>query len=425
MCFQVGKARNYAEMDGISQTEASLDHPKRGRNGLVLAIAILSLLPGLTEAYAVLWGVRQGYTGKALRDGVDFWAGGFLALHHQVAMVFDPVAYQSFVHGVFGLAGVGAATSAVAKLPPHMWSYAPNYLLITTAFDWLSPWHAVLAFDAASSLLLIFLLRLARLPWLLILAVAASPVSLENILEGQNAALMTALIGGGVLLLSRYPRLGGVLIGLATIKPQLGLTLPLFLLRRSAVGFAYAALVAMMLGAASVVAFGPGAWSAFWHVTRPAMSNVLLTGQPPEFANGLISVFAATRWLGVHVALVIQAVVSIGAILLAARTKNQVAVLILAALASPYLHDYDLLGVALAVALLVQDRLLHGFAAGEAILFFVAWAGPGAMPWIPQMAHATPVVLLLLLARAARRDRVIPCESARTAFEYPGSSAGP
>ena len=55
----------------------------------------------------------------------------------------------------------------------------------------------------------------------------------------------------------------------------------------------------------------------------------------------------------------------------AARQKSRRATLILGALASPYLHDYDLLGVALAVALLVQDRLrASGFAPGETVLFF-------------------------------------------------------
>jgi alpha-1,2-mannosyltransferase len=398
-------------MGGTSQTAAT---DQRRQHRFVPAIAAAAILPSLAEAYAVIWGARQGFTGRALRDGLDFWAGGFLALHHRLAMLFDPGAYQSFLSNAFG-----------ARLPPHMWSYPPNYLLLTTAFDWLPPWPAILAFDLASLLLLILLLRLVRLPWLLVLAVATSPVALENILEGQNAALMTALIGGGLLLVDSRPRLAGILIGLATIKPQLGLVLPLNLLRRSRLGFSSAVLAALALAALSLFAFGPAAWSGFWHVTRPAMNNVLLTGQPPAFAGGLISIFAACRRLGVAPALAIQSAVTAAAILAAARTKNPMALLILAALASPYLHDYDLLGVTLAVALLVRDRLQNGFAPGEPILFFLAWAGPGAMPWLPQIAHLTPLILLLLLATAWRRDRVLLCDS-RTAQPYlPVSSAGP
>ncbi len=392
----------------MSQTAAA-----RRRQRFVLAIAVASILPSLAEAYAVIWGAAQSFTGRALRDGLDFWAGGFLALHHQVSKLFDPLAYQAFLAANFG-----------AQLPTHMWSYPPNYLLLAAGFDWLPPWTAILTFDLASLLLLCLILRLAKLPWLLVLAVATSPAALENLLEGQNAALMTVLIGGGLLLIDSRPRLAGILIGLATLKPQLGLVLPLNLLRRSRPGFCAAVLAALALAALSLLAFGPAAWSGFWHVTRPAMNNVLLTGQPPAFAGGLISVFAACRHLGVAPALALQASATAAAILLAATTKNPVPLLILTALASPYLHAYDLLGVTLAVALLVRNRLTQGFAPGEPILFFLAWAGPGAMPWLPQIAHATPLILLLLLATAMRRDRLLLCDS-RTALYLPASSAGP
>ena len=378
----------------------------------LIALAILCAIPSCLEASAVVWGEVHGHTGSALRDGLDFWAGGFLALHGHLAMLFDPLAYQGFLAGLYG------------KLPYHLWSYPPNYLLLASAFDWLSPWHAVLAFDAVSLLFLAFILRLAGQSWWFISAVVASPASLENMLEHQNAALITALIGGGILLLPRRPRLGGTLIGLATVKPQLGLVLPLFLLRRAPIAAAYAALAAILLAAASLLAFGPAAWTGFIHFTSPAMSNVLLTGQPPDFAGGLVSVFATARPLGVHTALLIQGVVTLAAIALAVTQKSPATVLILAALASPYLHDYDLLGTTLAVGLLLQDRLLTGLAPGESVLFFLAWFGPGLLPWSPQFAHAVPIVLILLLASAWRRGGLIPCNSSQVPPASPASSAG-
>ena len=336
----------------------------------------------------MIWGVRHGHVGKALRDGLDFWAGGFLALHGQVRMLFNPLAYQAFLSGLYG------------RLPYHLWSYPPNYLLLASGFGWLSPWHAVLAFDALCLLALALLLRLAEKSWWFIAALIASPASLESLLEYQNAALMTALIGGGLLLWRTRPRLAGVLIGLATIKPQLGLVLPLFLLRRAPLAVAYAALSAMALAAASLYAFGPAAWEGFLHFTSPTMENVLLTGRPPDFAGGLVSVFASVRGLGVPVALGIQAGVSLLAIVLAARSRSTAVLLLLAALASPYLHDYDLLGATLAVALLTEERLRTGFAAGEAMLLFLGWFMPGVLPWLPQFAHGVPLLLLLLLAIA-------------------------
>jgi hypothetical protein len=131
------------------------------------------------------------------------------------------------------------------------------------------------------------------------------------------------------------------------------------------------------------------------------------------------------RFLGVDAALAVQGVVSLGAVFWAWRRRNPAEILILAALASPYLHVYDLLGVALAVALLIQDRLEHGFLPGEAILFFLAWFGPGTLPWAPQFAHLSPVILLLLLASAWRRGPVLPCDSSQVPPVLPGSLAGP
>jgi hypothetical protein len=356
-------------------------------------VLVLAVLPSLAEAAAVIWGVAHGFTGKALRDGLDLWAGGYLVWHGQALTVFDPAAYRAFVRATFG-----------GNLPTHLWSYPPNYLFLISPFGLLPPWPAVLCFDALSLTLLAGVLRLAGQKWGLIAAVVLSPVSLESLLEHQNAALMTALIGGAVLLLPARPTMAGVLGGLGSIKPQLGLTLPLFLWRRSRAAFFAAFGAALVLAGASYAAFGPAVFQAFWTVTRPAMTAVLLTGKPPEFANGLISVFAAAKPLGIHAALAIQAVVTIGAVAAAALTEKPAVFFVLTALASPYLHDYDLLGVALAVALVTQDRLRDGFARFEPLVLFAGWFLPGALPWLPQFAHAVPV-LLVLLAFVAARDR--------------------
>ena len=188
--------------------------------------------------------------------------------------------------------------------------------------------------------------------------------------------------------------------------------------------FFYAALAAVVLAAASLWAFGPAAWVGFLHYTSPMMSNVLLTGQPKEFAGGLISAFATARPLGVLPALAVQAGVSVLCVLAGLFTRSVPAMLILSALASPYLHVYDLLGVSLAVALLVEARLAAGgFKPGEPILFFLAWFGPGLLPWHPAFAHLVPVLLLLLLASAWRHGGVRPCCDSSPA--PPGSPVSP
>ncbi len=402
------KARTKAHMSEKNQAFSRLR--------LVLIVALCTL-PSLGEAVAILWGQLHGFHGKALRDGLDFWAGGFLYLHGQLGMLFDHQAYQSFLQGMYG------------KLPYHLWSYPPSYGLIAAAFGWLPPWPAVLAFDALSLALLAVVLRLAGKSVWFIAAVLLAPASLENAMEHQNAALLTALIGGGLLLAQARPRLAGALIGLASFKPQLGLVLPLYLLRRRKLAFLYAALAAVLLAAASLWAFGQAAWVGFLHYTSPMMSNVLLTGKPKAFAGGLISAFATARPLGLVPALAVQAGVSALCVLAGLFTRSVPAMLILSGLASPYLHVYDLLGVSLAVALLVEARQAEAreaggsFKPGEPVLFFLAWFGPGLLPWHPAFAHLVPAVLLLLLASAWRHGGVRPCCDSSPA--PPGSPVSP
>jgi hypothetical protein len=383
---------------------------------LIIALAVgFCTIPSVAEGVAIVWGQAHGMTGKALRDGLDFWAGGFLLTHGQAPMLFDHMAYQSFLQGLYG------------KLPYHLWSYPPTYGLVAAMFAGLPPWVDVLTWDAAGLAALALMLRAAGKGWGFVACVLLAPATLENALEHQNAALMTALIGGALLLEGTRPRVAGVLAGLATIKPQLGVVLPLHLLRRAPVAFAYAALAAVGLAALSLAVFGPSVWAGFLHFTSPMMTNVLLTGQPREFAGGLISAFALARpFCPVSGALVFQVLVTLACMAAGVFTRSVPALLILSALASPYLHDYDLLGAALAVALIVEARQTTGFAPGEPVLLFLVWFGPGLLPWMPQYAHLAPVLLALLLASAWRRGGVAPsCDSSPVPPGSPVSSAGP
>jgi hypothetical protein len=382
------------------------------RTGLV-ALLGLCTLPSLLQGALMVWGVSIGRGGRALRDGVDLWAGGWLAWHGHLAWLFDPAAYHAFLDGVFA-----------GPLPYHLWSYPPAYLLVVSLVDWLPPWPATLCFDYVGYLGLGLMLRAAGKSWWFVAAVLASPACLDNLLEHQNGNLCAALTAVPLLMLARRPWLAGGLIGLLSFKPQLGVVLPLYLLRRAPRAALAAVLSAAALALAALAIFGPAAYAGFWTVTRPLMSQVLTTGFPKEFSGGLISVFALIRPLGLAPAISMQGAASLAAILLAAFTRKPAAVLLLAALASPYLHIYDLTGAAIAAALLVESALTTGFAKGEAIAAFLVWFAPGLLPWAPQFAHAVPVLLALLLACVWRRGGLCTCDSSQAPPGSPASSAG-
>jgi hypothetical protein len=370
-------------------------------------------ISSLLQAALMVWGVAAGRGGRAMRDGVDLWAGGWLAWHGHLAWLFDPAAYHAFLYSVLQ-----------GALPYHLWSYPPSYLLVVGLFDWLPPWPAILTYDVAWFLLLAVLLRVAGKSWWFIAAVLASPACLDNLLEHQNGNLCAALMAAPLLMLPRRPWIAGGLIGLLSFKPQLGVVLPLFLLRRAPRAALAAAISAVVLGLAALAVFGPASYEGFWTVTRPMMSNVLLTGFPKEFSGGLISVFALIKPLGLGPAFAVQGAVTLAAIGLAALTRKPAAVLVLAALASPYLHIYDLTGAAIAAALLVEDALATGFAKGEVIAAFMIWFAPGLLPWAPQYAHAVPLLLALLLACVWRRGGLRTCDSSQAPPGSPASSAG-
>jgi len=376
-------------------------------------LIVFCTIPSVLQAMLMVWGVTAGRGGRAMRDGVDLWAGGWLAWHGHLAWLFDPAAYHAFL-----------ARTLPGDLPYHLWSYPPAYLLIVSPFDWLPPWPAILTYDATWFLLLAAALRIAGKSWWFVAAVLASPACLDNLLEHQNGNLCAALMAAPLLMLPRRPWLAGGLIGLLSFKPQLGLVLPLFLLRRAPRAVLAAAFSAVALGLAALAVFGPASYHGFWTVTRPMMSNVLLTGFPKEFSGGLISVFALIKPLGLGPAFAVQGAVTLAAVGLAAVTRKPAAVLLLAALASPYLHIYDLTGAAIAAALLVEDGLATGFAKGDVVAAFMIWFAPGLLPWAPQYAHAVPLLLALLLACVWRRGGLSTCDSSQVPPGSPASSAG-
>ena len=88
---------------------------------------------------------------------------------------------------------------------------------------------------------------------------------LANFFVGQNGFLSAALFGGTLILIERRQSiLAGVLLGLLTYKPHLGLLFPIALV---AAGqwrvIVTAGIVASLMALASWLAFGGESWLAF------------------------------------------------------------------------------------------------------------------------------------------------------------------
>lgn len=235
------------------------------------------------------------------RDFVNTWLGAKLALTGNPGAFFGLDAYRHLLADNFG-----------PTYPLHIWSYPPHFLLFTWPWGLLPYMPGYILYSALGLILYVWVVSDGdRRADHLVLLVLAPAVTL-NIWTGQNGFLTTALLVGGLIQLDRRPILAGVLFGMLTIKPQLGVLLPLMLLltgRWRTIGAA-AATIAVLV-ALSCIAFGPHVWTAYIDDALPTQRKVTFG----DFAHYMVHMPTAymnakVAGLSTEAAAWIQAVVS-------------------------------------------------------------------------------------------------------------------
>ncbi len=157
-----------------------------------------------------------------------------------------------------------------------MWSYPPSIMLLAAPFG-LLPYEVALVLW----LLLGFAAFVyAALPWLTsplaITLILVAPAALMQHHSGQNAYLFGALLIGGYRLAKSRPALAGACFAVLTVKPQLGLLVPIILLaagyRRA---FWWSVALGIAFNGASVLAFGLEPWRMYAGLGFQAQLSVL------------------------------------------------------------------------------------------------------------------------------------------------------
>jgi hypothetical protein len=230
-----------------------------------------------------------------------------------------------------------------------------------------------------------------------------NPSAALNGFVGQNGFLTAAIMLFGLRALTARPALGGAILGLMIIKPQLAVLLPVAVIAGrhwSAVPAAAASASALLVAAALV--FGWDSYRGFFDVL-PAYQSALVAGRWPW--EKLASVFAFVRWFGAPewIAWAIHALVALAAAILAgvswARNWDAKIPILAAAslLVSPYLFTYDAVLLVAPLAWLADKR--PGWALGLAALS----ALPLAQAWgLYSGPSTTPITAILALACVAR-----------------------
>lgn len=388
--------------------------------GLCLGSLLLAL-PWLLWVY---WPAGNGLdvTGNPIgRDFINVWAAPQLAFSGRVAQLFDLPAYHAAIGNLFG-----------KPLPFHNWSYPPFVLPAFWPFAQLS-YAVALAAWTLSTFALLAAITLSQVPRhqrplagvLLLLA----PASLINIASGQNGFLTAALLIGGTLALQHRPMLAGVLFGMLTFKPHLGIVVPFALVALrawSAVAVAVVTMVVLVL--VSVTLFGLEPWGDYLSVTGAYQVHLLerFSGFYPLM---MTSVAAAGRMIGLSLsaALVLQAAVALPAIVTAMwtvtrTTDARMRALVMASatpLVSPYVFNYDLTAPSAAILWILCGRL--AWSGGAPLVLTSAWVLPLAAMYLHLAGIAAAPLVLLGLFAVAVFAAVSP---RRPAVEAVGASAG-
>jgi hypothetical protein len=377
----------------------------RGYSLILLGIAALAVAGWIALSDGLI-----DRNGKPL--GTDFsnvYAAGTLTWQGKPAEAYQPALQHAEEKAVFG----------GREVPFFGWHYPPFFFavaFIVAAF----PYAWGLALWVAASLAAYLAAMRAILPRPeTLLTAAAFPAVFVNAGHGQNGFLTAALLGGALHLLDRRPWLAGVLIGCLTYKPQFGVLIPIALLaggRWSTISAAMATVAALV--ALSFATLGGGVWHAFADSMNFTRTVVLEQGDTGW--EKIQSIFSAARMWGAGVPLAYTVQVTLALTLAASLAwlwQSDAAFELKAAalasgslLATPYVLDYDLVVLAVAIAFFARHGLRHGFRAFEISLLAAAWIVPLLSRPVAGVT-GIPLGLLMLLTfyaftlRRALQDR--------------------
>jgi hypothetical protein len=336
-------------------------------------------------------------------DFIDFWSGARFAESGHPVEAYDPGAVDAFQKSVVG--------SAEAQF--KYYNYPPVAMMLSLPLARLPfLWALVAWVGLGAGFCLWSLSRL--LGWrIAALATFGAPAACLNLLTGQNGYFTAGLLGTGLMVLDRRPVLAGILFGLLSYKPHLGLLLPVALIAGGywrAVIAATATVVLLLVG--STVLFGIDIWPAFLRI-------MVLQRHMMEIStwawHRIPTVFIAVRIAGggvgaAYAAQIASAAVAVVIVVQVWRARCalelKAATLVIAMFVSlPYAQDYDMVVLIFAAGWMLNQALVSGFLPWErltlAMLLILPFVAMPLSKWTG--VQIGPIVLWAALASVVRR----------------------
>lgn len=344
---------------------------------------------------------------QGLNAGGDYpvyYLASNMALRGEAALAYDPAELTARSEEVLGFVS--------DDLP---WFYPPTFFFILSPFALLPLAASLLAWVAFNGAVIAawsygfasWGRRLAGRGWY-VLAALAFPSSLLSLFAGQNGGLSAGLLGGGLMLLQRHPVLAGVLLGLATFKPQLGILVPVALIAgRCWRAFAAAAVTFVVFAGASAAAYGVEPWLNHLGALGRAGGMVENSIMPIAKMITPLSTFYLMELPDPLPNILMYLVSGCSLILVIVvwlRTEHwplRIATLLIATfLAAPYAYFHDAGILALPLLFWAREGQQQGWRFGEPLLLAAFWLAPYAMWALAVFAgwHLWPLLLLAMLA---------------------------
>jgi hypothetical protein len=345
------------------------------------------------------------------RDFLNFWAYGREVWSAEAGRFYDITQYNGALAALVG-----------HDYPTQQWSYPPHLMLLMAPFGLLGYLPAYLLWTA---------LGVAALWWAATQGMARSrsiaglllaPAGLVCLVSGQNAFFAAALLVAVFRFMDARPLAAGILLGLLTVKPQLGMLFPLMLLMTGRWRvFAAAGVTTLALAAATAAIWGTDIWTTYLAEAVPLQEYVIrdptrttMGFMPTAYMNArLVGLSAdAAYWLQTGVA-----ALAVAAVVWTFRRRRDpllsYALLVTAGLtATPYLMSYDLVVVVwLMLALAAAGQALpRPLLLAVHFLPFLAIAGE--VFGLPGSALVLPIFGMILLKNLASPVAYShPCEA--------------
>lgn len=342
---------------------------------LVFASALFAGLAAIGYLWTISWVEPIPHDATSLvvgRDFLNFWMYGRAAWLPDPSRFYDAHIYNAALTALLG-----------ADYPGQNWSYPPSIMLIAAPFGRLSYFAALLCWTVLGIGVFVWVSVRRIGDRRLLIPILLSPAAVFCLMSGQSSFLTAAMLLTIIACLDRRPVLAGVLIGLLTLKPQLGLLFPVML---AASGrwrvFFVATICALLIAALTAAVFGPQVWVDFVLKGLPVQNLVLADPErvgTPFYPTIFMNVRGTGASYGVAMAVqVCFSALAVGAVFFAYRFRKDADPLLLTALffacsisVVPYLLAYDTLTMTcLAVMLLAAGKL---DAAGQTLAKLIYW----------------------------------------------------